>query len=154
MSDVELEKKLQKLSTGPRVTMEDFQNNIAFVNYFSAYDGAVHAGERVIPESLKLLTICVLTLKNGFTCIGTSACVSPENFNKEIGESIARKRAEEQIWPLMGYHLAQQQMIMEARSPDPELSESLTRLLAYSLGNNEALSKHNAEVIINHIKKD
>lgn len=36
------------------------------------------------------LTVCCLTMKNGFTVTGESACASPENFNAEIGQKIAR----------------------------------------------------------------
>lgn len=58
-----------------------------------------------IPESTKLLTFCVLVLRNGFTVTGESACASPENFNVEIGRKIARENAIAKIWPLMGYEL-------------------------------------------------
>ena len=53
------------------------------------------------------LTVCCMTLKNGFTVTGESACASPENFNQEIGESIAFKMAREKIWVLEGYLLKQ-----------------------------------------------
>ena len=56
-------------------------------------------------EALKLLTFCVLVLRNGFTVTGQSACASPENFNAEIGRRIAREDAVRQVWPLMGYEL-------------------------------------------------
>lgn len=56
-------------------------------------------------ESLKVLTFCVLVLKNGFTVTGESACASPENFDAEIGRKIARQNAVNKIWPLMGYEL-------------------------------------------------
>lgn len=46
-----------------------------------------------------------LVLKNGFTVTGESACASPENFNVEIGRTIARANAINKIWPLMGYEL-------------------------------------------------
>ena len=36
---------------------------------------------------------------------GESACVSPENFDAEIGRKIARQNAEQKIWPQMGYEL-------------------------------------------------
>lgn len=36
------------------------------------------------------LTVCALTLRNGFQVVGESACASPENFNPEIGRKIAR----------------------------------------------------------------
>lgn len=50
-------------------------------------------------------TVCCLTLKNGFTVIGESACASAENFDEEIGRSIAYRNAREKIWLLEGYLL-------------------------------------------------
>ena len=58
-----------------------------------------------IPKPLKLLTFCVLVLRNGFTVTGESACASAENFDAELGRKIARQQAVEKIWPLMGYEL-------------------------------------------------
>jgi len=55
----------------------------------------------------EVLTVCVLTLENGFTVTGESACVSPANYNKEIGDRIARDNAKEKIWVLEGYLLKQ-----------------------------------------------
>ena len=54
------------------------------------------------------LTVCCMTLKNGFTVTGESACASPENFDKEIGEKIAYANAREKIWALEGYLLKQE----------------------------------------------
>jgi len=54
------------------------------------------------------LTICCLTLKNGFNVTGESACAIPQNFNAEIGQTIARKNAREKIWPLLGFRLRDQ----------------------------------------------
>lgn len=51
------------------------------------------------------LTICTLTLRNGFTVTGESACASPENFNAEIGQKIAKANARDKIWPLLGFRL-------------------------------------------------
>lgn len=51
------------------------------------------------------LTVCCLTLKNGFTVTGESACASPENFNEEIGQRIAKSNARDKIWPLLGFRL-------------------------------------------------
>lgn len=53
------------------------------------------------------LTVCCLTLRNGFTVTGESAAASPANFNREIGEDIAFKNAREKIWALEGYLLRQ-----------------------------------------------
>ena len=54
------------------------------------------------------MTVCALTLQNGFVVIGESAAASPENFNKEIGQTIARRNARERIWALEGYLLRTQ----------------------------------------------
>ena len=51
------------------------------------------------------VTICCLTLVNGFTVTGESACASPENFDAEIGEKIAFDNAKDKIWMLEGYLL-------------------------------------------------
>jgi hypothetical protein len=53
------------------------------------------------------LTFCVLQLKNGFTVTGESACAHPENFDREIGQKIARANAVQKIWQLEGYVLRQ-----------------------------------------------
>lgn len=53
------------------------------------------------------LTVCCLTLRNGFTVTGESACASPENFDEEIGKDIALTNAKEKIWLLEGYLLRQ-----------------------------------------------
>lgn len=51
------------------------------------------------------LTVCALTLKNGFLVVGESAAASPANFDKELGQKIARDNARNKIWALEGYLL-------------------------------------------------
>lgn len=53
------------------------------------------------------LTVCCLTLQNGYNVIGESASASPENFDAEIGKRIAKDKAREKIWVLEGYLLRQ-----------------------------------------------
>lgn len=53
------------------------------------------------------MTVCALTLRNGFVVVGESAAASPENFNEEIGRKIARDHARDKIWALEGYLLRQ-----------------------------------------------
>jgi hypothetical protein len=53
------------------------------------------------------LTICCLTLTNGFTVTGESACASPSNFDAEVGRKIAKDNARNKIWALEGYLLKQ-----------------------------------------------
>lgn len=98
-----------KASKGPRVTIEDIEENIRGAYYFTAEDGVVgNVYEDMAPEDevpLSLLTFCVLVLRNGFTVTGKSACASPENFDAGIGRNMARENAINKIWPLMGYEL-------------------------------------------------
>lgn len=69
-------------------------------------DAAILAEQfHVFPGTM--LTVCCLTLRNGFTVTGESACASPENFDAELGRSIARDQARNKIWPLEGYLLRQ-----------------------------------------------
>ena len=94
----------------PRVTMLDIEASIASEHYFTAGDGIAGRCFREVstlhsPQSLELLTFCVLVLKNGFTVTGKSAPASPENFDAEIGRKIARDDARNQIWALEGYLL-------------------------------------------------
>lgn len=69
-----------------------------------------HISEQVVSEAFYVfpettLTVCCLTLKNGFNVIGESAAASPQNFDKQIGERIARDNARQKIWALEGYLL-------------------------------------------------
>ena len=105
MNDQAIENEIQaKGLTAPRITQADIEANIDMENYFTAGQGADKAGSPHHP-SLDLLTFCVLTLKNGFTVTGESACASPENFDADIGKKIARQNAVQKIWPLMGFQL-------------------------------------------------
>lgn len=54
------------------------------------------------------LTICALTMQNGFVVTGESACAIPANFDAEIGRKIARENARQKPWPLLGFRLRDQ----------------------------------------------
>ena len=112
MNDQEIEQEIQaKGLTAQRVTPADIEANIRHTYFFTAEEGAQGALAKTDPElgaefpSISMLTICVLVLRNGFTVTGESACASPENFDAELGRKIARQKAVEKIWPLMGYAL-------------------------------------------------
>jgi hypothetical protein len=53
------------------------------------------------------LTVCCLTLENGYTVTGQSACVHAGNFDPVRGRQVARKNAVDNIWALEGYLLRQ-----------------------------------------------
>lgn len=108
MDDQSIEKEIQaKGLTAPRVTPQMIEDTIAEEYTFTA-DAALKGTPGESSQSCKLLTICVLVLKNGFTVTGESACASPENFNAELGAKIARGHAKDKIWALEGYLLKDQ----------------------------------------------
>jgi hypothetical protein len=65
------------------------------------------AGEQYHVFHGTTLTVCCLTLQNGFCVTGESAAASPENFDQEIGRKIARDNARNKIWAFEGYLLRQ-----------------------------------------------
>ena len=88
--DVEIEIQAKGL-TAPRVTPDHIESVIVSEQYH-VFQGTT-------------FTSCLLTLKNGFTVHGESACASPENFDAELGRKIARDNAKNKIWMLEGYAL-------------------------------------------------
>jgi len=99
---------LAKGKTAPRVTPADIAANIVSEWYINGGTGVVpDEFQPPVPAEhpLRLLTFCVLVLRNGFVVTGESACASPENFDLEIGKRIARENAVQKMWPLMGYEL-------------------------------------------------
>lgn len=109
---------IEERCSAPRVTPGDVAREIKAVHFFRGDDGvygariAEHGSESfgyldpsLASGPLPLITFCVLELHNGFTVVGKSACASAENFDAEIGRQVARRDAEAQIWPLLGFRL-------------------------------------------------
>ncbi len=94
MNEQDIEKEIQdKGLNAPRLTPDSIDAAIADEQYH-VFEGTT-------------LTVCCLTLQNGFTVTGESAAASDENFDVEIGRKIARQNAREKIWMLEGYLLKQ-----------------------------------------------
>lgn len=51
------------------------------------------------------LTICVITMTNGFYVIGKAAPADVRNYDQKVGERYAYEDAFKQIWQLEGYAL-------------------------------------------------
>ena len=51
----------------------------------------------------KLITICIITMKNDFVVMGMTAPANAENYNVEIGKRYAYDNAFRQLWQLEGY---------------------------------------------------
>ena len=54
-----------------------------------------------------LLTICTITLKNGYKLAGTSVCVDNQNYDPLIGNNCAFANALDKLWELESYLLKQ-----------------------------------------------
>lgn len=67
-------------------------------------------------------TLCILTLENGYTIKGLSACVDPAEFDLNLGRKYAFEDAINQIWPLEGYLLAEKMF-----NPPKETSATIIR---------------------------
>ena len=92
MNEQQIEKEIQEKGLdAPRLTPDKIDAVISSEAY------------HVFPGTT--LTVCCLTLRNGFTVTGESAAASPENFDAEIGRKIARQNARDKIWALEGYLL-------------------------------------------------
>lgn len=78
------------VATAPRVRLKDIEDAI---------------GAKEFHTHQKILTICIVTLKNGFFVVGSSAPASPANFDAELGKKFAYEDCIRQIWRLMGFAL-------------------------------------------------
>lgn len=76
-------------AVAPRVSLAEMEAKIRFVNYYN-HD---------------LLTMCVLTMKNGFHVVGESAPASRNNYRAELGRKFSYENAIRQLWKLEGYSL-------------------------------------------------
>ena len=100
MTDAAIEQVIQEKGLeAPRITPGMIQKAIASEQY------------HIFPDTT--VTVCCLTLVNGFNVIGKSACASVDNFDEELGRQIAWEDAERKIWELEGY-LLKQQLFIEA----------------------------------------
>lgn len=104
MNDTQLEQAIAA-KPAPKVTADAMTLRITDVQYIQV------AGTTV--------TICHLMLDNGFSVRGESACVNPENFDLEIGMSLAYKDAFNKLWPLFGFLLAEDQYRAKQRDNVP-----------------------------------
>ncbi len=92
MSEQTIENEIQEKGlNAPRLTPADIDAKIKGKTFTNLPSGKC--------------TICEITLLNGYTIRGEAACVSPANFNQEIGNKISYENARDKIWQLEGYLL-------------------------------------------------
>ena len=95
MSAAECEEYFEKAvekNTAPTITQEHIDNIL--VN-----------SEIIINTVFDKCTVVSCRLPNGFVVVESAACVSPDNYNEDIGIDICMKKIEDKIWELEGYKL-------------------------------------------------
>ena len=92
-NDEQIESHLKSTSVGPRITPQQIDSLIAREEY------------HVFPGSC--MTVCCLTLANGFNTVGEAACADPANFDAAVGRDVAFNKARDKVFELEGYLLKQ-----------------------------------------------
>jgi len=97
----EVRQEEQKISVppgAPRVTEEALKANIVAIEVL-----------KHTTLSGQILRWAILNTKSGFSVTGRpSAAISPANDDPKLGEEIAIRNAEQELWVLMGYALKEQ----------------------------------------------
>lgn len=106
MSIEHTDRESAAVAKAPRVSLADIESAINMRYDLTGSQAlAGHIIHEADVEKLKIFSICILTMKNGFMVIGTSAPASPENYNQELGAKFAYENCVRQLWPLMGFAL-------------------------------------------------
>jgi hypothetical protein len=100
----------------PRVSLTDIES--AIVARYDLTGASAIGAECPAHESLDVLSICIVVMRNGFTLIGKAAPASPANFDRELGIKLAYEDAVRQVWPLMGYAL-RDRILAQAKGDAP-----------------------------------
>ena len=93
-----------KGATAPRVSVPKIEHQMGSVVYINLGDAIERTGQDASAHS-HLMTLCVITMRNGFVEVGKSAPASPENFDREKGKIFAHEDAVRNLWPKLGYAL-------------------------------------------------
>lgn len=107
----------QAVAVAPRVSLADIEAAISAVYQTTADKALGDSIPKVEVDALRLLSICIVVMRNGFVVVGKSAPASPENFNAELGSRLAYEDAIRQLWPLMGFALRDRLVAQAANVP-------------------------------------
>jgi hypothetical protein len=86
------------------IRSEDIEAYVAEEHYLNLGE----ALELPMDHPCRVMTVCTMVLKNGYTLVGQSGCADPRKFDPVIGHRVARADALSKAWPLMGYVLRSQ----------------------------------------------
>lgn len=91
-------------ATAPRVSLRNIEDAIDHMSFMNAGEAAAAMGQKVSPN-MSLMTLCFITMRNGFVVLGKSAPASAANYDPDKGMYFAKQDAINQLYPLMGYSL-------------------------------------------------
>ena len=95
INDAGCEEYFEKAPAAPSVTLEQVEEIMA-------------KSEITAHTVFGKCTIVACKLPNGFVIVESSACVSPENYNEEMGIDICLDRIADKIFELEGYRLQEE----------------------------------------------
>lgn len=78
----------------PRITLEYIQSRIRHEEF-------------IYPDGAPSLTLCLITLDNGFFALGMSAPAASQNFNQELGRKYSKENAMRDLWGKFGFALSE-----------------------------------------------
>jgi hypothetical protein len=119
MTTEELAEALAASPSPDRVTPEYFRSRIAKTEFHRIAGGT--------------LTICVLTIDNGFQVTGQSACADPANYRQDIGEKIALDNAERALWPLLGFLVCEGIYRRKLNPTPPTIADGFARYVSHKV---------------------
>lgn len=98
-------KDVQK--TPNRVALADIESKIERIRYITGSEIDAWLGGPASPhqDNFDVMTVCFITVSNGFSVLGKSAPADPGNFNADLGKKFAYEDAVRQLWPLYGFAL-------------------------------------------------
>jgi hypothetical protein len=78
--------------TKNRISLQSILDKIHHIDYYS-------------PPRHPHMTICMITMENGFVATGESAPADPLNYDETLGRQFAYENAVRKLWPLEAYAL-------------------------------------------------
>ena len=100
MSNNEYEKHFEKIE-------EEFEENEGLTITQEYVSEIMNNSSFDVSTVFNKCTVVSCKLPNGFVITESSACVNPENYDKNIGMDICMKKIEDKVWELEAYRLQQ-----------------------------------------------
>lgn len=78
-------------------TTKEFKVNPEYVKW------VIENSEAMVFDVFDCCTVVAMKSPDGFVYVESSACVNPENYDREVGQEQCIKRINDQVWKMCGY---------------------------------------------------